>query len=107
MNVSNALAVLFAFIRVINPKLTSRTALSSSDKKATLQFFQEVDSVLGLGISEHKKTDIPAEVMQLMTERENARAKQEWARADELRKQITLRGYVIEDTRSGPRIKKS
>jgi cyanophycinase-like exopeptidase len=44
----------------------------------------------------------PAEVLQLIRERENARQAGQWAIADELRRQITSLGWEIMDTKAGP-----
>lgn len=70
------------------------------------------DSILGLGLTKliEKETkdrnSIPSEVKQLVAEREEARTSKDWQKADELRKQISKLGYSVEDTETGPRIKK-
>jgi hypothetical protein len=47
----------------------------------------------------------PAEVDDLIRLRERAREKHEWARADALREQIARRGWRVEDTERGPRLR--
>jgi hypothetical protein len=46
----------------------------------------------------------PAEVVALLEEREIARVRQDWGTADQLRDQIRLRGWNVQDTPSGPRL---
>ena len=41
-----------------------------------------------------------------MEERQRARQARDFARADALRAQIQERGYVVEDTPQGPRLKR-
>ena len=97
LNVSKALAVLFGFVRKMNNGMI--------EKKAALGLIKEFDAVLGLGIGEKKKTAIPAEVMRLAQDREAARNAKDWKQADELREALKSRGYVVDDTPNGPRVK--
>ena len=46
---------------------------------------------------------VPAELLQLLEERKDARARKDWARADQIRQEITDKGYIIEDTPLGAR----
>ena len=46
-----------------------------------------------------------AEARALATQRDQARAAKEWARADELRDQLVAQGYVVEDTPAGTQIR--
>ena len=47
-----------------------------------------------------------AEVEQLLAQRQEARKTRDFERADALRDTIRERGYVIEDTPHGPRLKR-
>ncbi|MDZ4225923.1 MAG: hypothetical protein U1C66_00330, partial [Patescibacteria group bacterium] len=80
--------------------------------QATLQ---KVDSILGLGFSDLREAaklkvveeaELPTAVQKLVNEREEARAAKDFARADELRKQIEAEGYTLTDTSEGPKITK-
>lgn len=42
-----------------------------------------------------------------LQEREKLRKNKDWQKADEIRKQIEKRGFVIEDTAQSPLLKKS
>jgi cysteinyl-tRNA synthetase len=74
-------------------------------KRATLIQF---DKVLGLSLDNPPeiKIDVPEEIWNLLEEREIARKEKNWERADKIREEIKNRGYIIEDTPQGPRIKK-
>ena len=78
--------------------------VKSADKKKTLLDF---DRVLGLELEKIKKISIPPELLSLAKQREKYRRKELWQKADEIRKEIEKLGYQIEDTKEGPKIKKS
>ena len=44
---------------------------------------------------------VPAEVVQLAQQRENARGEKNWKRSDELRAQISALGWEVRDTKDG------
>lgn len=50
---------------------------------------------------------IPPEVIALLENREAARQARDWAQADAIRDELTRRGYVIEDTPQGPRLRQA
>ncbi len=74
-------------------------------KKATLLAF---DEILGLDIGTWQPVtlDVPEEILEMANQRELARQGKDWARADELRDAALAAGYVIEDTKEGPVVKK-
>jgi cysteinyl-tRNA synthetase len=76
----------------------------SEKKKLILDF----DKVLGLGLDKIKKEkiEVPAEVLDLVKERETARANKNWQKADELRDKISNLGFTVEDKSEGSSIKK-
>jgi len=70
----------------------------------------EFDEVLGLGlarIQEAEAVEVPAQIQQLLDQRQAAREKQAWAEADKLRQQIEAAGFQVIDEESGEqRVKK-
>ncbi len=68
-----------------------------------LDALYDFDRVLGLKLREaaERATSVDANVEALIKEREDARASKDWARADEIRKQLSEQGIVLEDTPSG------
>lgn len=97
LNMPRALAVAWDLIKADAP---------TADKKATLLAF---DVIFGLDIADWKPEviEVPDAVLVMAEARETARQNKEWARADELRDEALAAGYVIEDTREGPRVKKA
>ena len=68
-----------------------------------LEAIYDFDKVLGLKLraSAERATSVDADIEALIKERESARAVKDWARADEMRKQLAERGIALEDTPSG------
>jgi len=77
----------------IYPKLASEIIV-------TLKELGAVFGILEKGLEEET---IPREVEELIKEREEARKRKDWKRADETRQEIRKRGFVLEDTPEGPR----
>ncbi len=72
--------------------------------RATLD---EVDKILGLDFTKDGPLyEIPAEVQKLADEREQARKDKDFAKSDELRKQIEDAGFEVKDTPGGPAVTK-
>ena len=68
----------------------------------------DFDRVFGLGVADWQPDteEIPADVEALAEERASARQSKNWKRSDELRDELLARGYVVEDSKSGQRLKK-
>jgi cysteinyl-tRNA synthetase len=71
--------------------------------------FETAEAVLGLSLTnppviQAALVQVPADVQQLVTDREAARAARDFARADELRIHIENRGYAVEDSSEGPKV---
>ena len=94
LNMPRALAVIWDLVRSDVP---------DDVKKATLL---KADEILGLDIAAWAPAvvEVPANVMEMVEARQAARADKDWARADELRDEVLALGYVIEDTREGPKV---
>lgn len=75
---------------------------SSLHPSEKYQLLLEFDMVLGLDIASMADTQIPDQVKELITAREQARIKKDWALSDQLRDQIAGFGVVIKDTADGP-----
>ncbi|MGI5840621.1 MAG: cysteine--tRNA ligase [Patescibacteria group bacterium] len=84
-------------------KLIKDTKISNAKKRATLLDF---DRVLGLGLGKIAKEEVPGEVLELLRKRDEARENKEWILADELRDEINKRGYLIEDSAEGSRVRR-
>ena len=83
-------------------------AISNAEKKFVVNY---MDQVLGLGLAQIKarsddSQDIPAEVMELVAKRAEAKKNKDWAAADLYRNQIDEMGYTVKDTPAGPSLQK-
>ncbi|WP_348663160.1 cysteine--tRNA ligase [Chlamydia vaughanii] len=104
LNIASALAALFDFIHQVN-SFIDKSDFTQADSGYVLEIMQKINSVLGV-IPLETSLEIPDEVMQLVEKREVARREKNWQQADTLRDQVTTLGYVIEDAKSGPKVKK-
>jgi len=66
----------------------------------------EFDRILGLDLAAWKPAEqtIPADILTLADQRQQARVEKRWKDADALRDQIRALGYEVEDTPQGPRV---
>ncbi|MBI4123197.1 MAG: cysteine--tRNA ligase [Parcubacteria group bacterium] len=101
-----AIASLFNLIRSVNP-LFSNNELNKEGAQTILAFLQKADEVLSFLFWGREETEeAPQEIQTLLEEREQARALNDWSKADELRDRIAKVGWQIDDTSDGPRLKK-
>ena len=98
LNISGALGVLFEFIREANKR-----AVAPEEAAGILATWQRIDEVLGLGMPE--RSEVPADVLALVEQRQAARKAKDFKRSDAIRDQLAQLGWVIEDTSQGPRAK--
>ena len=103
LNISGALGAIFEMVREVN-RAIAQHQLSAAEAERVTTFMYRLDTVLGL-LSE-EQTPLDREVESLMEERQQARQARDFARADALRAQLRERGYVVEDTPQGPRLKR-
>lgn len=95
LNMPQALALMWEMIK----------SDSSSDTKGTTLI--DMDKILGLKLDEYlaKPIQVPDEVKTLVYQREKARAKKDFKKSDQIRKQVEKIGFKIEDTPGDPIIK--
>jgi cysteinyl-tRNA synthetase len=103
LNVPRALAAFYGFQRTLNSAIDGGR-LSKSGREAALDALKKVDSVFGVLRFEEEK--LPAELMGLIKEREGARAKGDYKRADELRNELKAKGVVVQDAAGGTKWKR-
>jgi cysteinyl-tRNA synthetase len=103
LNISGAWGVIFEWVRQTNAKLAEKT-LTASQAAAALAAWQRVDSVLGMGAA--PEAEIPTELNTLLEQRVAARKAKDFKRADEIRDELKARGWVIEDTPKGAKLKR-
>ncbi|RJR15076.1 cysteine--tRNA ligase [Candidatus Microgenomates bacterium] len=96
LNTPQAVAIVWEIVKSNVP---------ASDKFDLLQI---ADEILGLGLHdvENRLVEVPSEVTQLVQKREQLRNAKKWDEADEVRKEIETKGWVVEDTDAGSSLKK-
>ena len=102
-NTSAAFASLFELINELNPLLITGS-INKKSAEEIIDFFNEVDSILG--IIPTKIDETPKEIKELIEKREKLREKESWKESDKIRTQINDLGYTLEDTVYGPFAKK-
>jgi len=134
LNISEALAAIFTLIRTINPLLVEGR-VSRPDAIKLAAFFAEIEGVLAIrpltatgptgrmseiaaasgpgkidaatGPTGPASFDLPEGVVQRkIEERQKARAAKDFRLADEIRKELSDAGIVLEDTKDGVRWKR-
>jgi len=103
LNISAAWASVFKWVTEINKRL-AENSLSASDAASALAAWEKVDSVLGIGVK--TETEIPAEISALADERTAAKKAKDFKRSDAIRDELKAKGWVIEDTPKGIKLKK-
>ncbi|HCL27751.1 MAG TPA: hypothetical protein DIC52_04860 [Candidatus Latescibacteria bacterium] len=96
LNMPRALAVVWDL---------AQKKLPDDVKKGTLL---AMDRVLGLDLAAWApaREETPQQVMELVRLRSSARQAGDYARADDIRAQITAAGFEVEDLAEGPRVKR-
>ena len=103
LNISGALGAIFQMVRDVN-RLLADDRLGSIEAKATQDLMHEFDVVLGVLDLDEDEDD--TEIEALLAQRQEARENRDFDQADALRDAIMERGYAIEDTPHGPRLKR-
>jgi cysteinyl-tRNA synthetase len=100
LNISGAMGHLFNLIRESNGAMNAGD-LSPGQAASVLAGWQRINSVLGLEREAHAPSP---EVLALVEERQAARANKQWADSDRLRDAIAALGWVVKDTKEGPKL---
>jgi cysteinyl-tRNA synthetase len=100
LNISGAMGHLFVLIRDSNAAMDARM-LTQAQAAQLLTEWQRMNSVLGL---ERDAQVIPADVTALVEQRQQARAGKDWRKSDELRDEIAKLGWIVKDTKDGPKL---
>lgn len=106
LNISVALATIFEMMNAVNLS-NDKGQLTPKDAIEVLYLLEEVNRILGVFNMEGDEEALSPELQDLLEKRNQARASKNWKMADEIRQKITHRGYVIEDTPKGARLKKA
>ena len=104
LNTADALGAIFDWARDMNATLGTGTP-SKAAIQAGLNALAEMTGVLGILTKTLDTT--PEEVKALVDARQAAKKEKCFADADRIRGEVLERGYVIEDTPTGPKVRKA
>ncbi len=103
LNVAGAWGIVFDWVRDTNRRIAENT-LKTADAAAALAAFEKIGSVLGIGAKVEKEG--PAEIVALAGARTAAKKAKDFKQADAIREELKAKGWAIEDTPKGPKLKK-
>ena len=103
LNTSVALAAIHNLTRDVNTAM-ARKQLRSENQRELLELLRRFDTVLNV-FGDDGAGSLDAEIQALIDERQEARRRRDFARADVLRDALLQRGIVLEDTKDGVRWK--
>jgi cysteinyl-tRNA synthetase len=104
LNVAAAWGAVFDWVRETNRRI-SENNLPSRDAAAELAMWEKVNAVFGIGAA--AKAEAPPEILELLEARQAARKAKDFKRSDAIRDELKAKGWVIEDTPKGPKLKKT
>ena len=104
LNTSIALAAIHNLSREVNTAL-ARKQVKEENKKQLLQLLTRFDSVLNV-LGDQRTEMLDSEVQAMIDERQEARRRRDFGRADEIRIELANRGIILEDTKDGVRWKR-
>ncbi|MGH7977203.1 MAG: cysteine--tRNA ligase [Limisphaerales bacterium] len=129
LNISAAWAAVFEWVREMNKRI-AENSFEAKEAAITLATWKKVNSVLGLAeptnqgitFSEHLSVQtvmgkpqsalvidgipIPSEIVDLLEARQTARKAKDFKKSDSIRDELKSKGWTIEDTPKGPKLKK-
>ena len=100
LNISAGLGFLFESIRETNRRLDSGS-LAPPEARSWLDWWNRIDNVLALSPTE---AGLPAEIKNLAEARVQARLAKDWRKSDELRDELSARGWEARDTKDGQKV---
>ena len=103
-NTADAISVIFEMVKRANITVTEESSKAYITRMKEL--LDKLLDVLGL-LSERKEENLDARVEALIAERQTARKEKNFARADEIRNELTEMGILLEDTKEGVKWKRA
>ena len=103
LNISGAWGVVFEWRNETNRRLAEGT-IDATAAASALAAWKRMDAVLGVGAP--SEVSVPAEIEALLQQRQEARKARDFKRADAIRDELKAKGWIIEDTPKGARLKR-
>ena len=106
-NTAGAFGSIFELVKAVNVHLTEHKEIDRDGLCEAKALFESTNGVLGYLPEEKKAGGDDAEIDALVAERTEARKARNFKRSDEIRDLLLEKGIVIEDTKEGPRWKRT
>ena len=103
-NTADAISVVFEMVKRANITVTKESAAAYI--RRVKELLEKLLEVLGIH-AERKEESLDARVEALIAERQTARKEKNYARADEIRAELTAMGILLEDTKEGVKWKRA
>ena len=103
LNVSGAWGGIFEWVRDTNRRLADQK-LDPAAAANSLATWEKIDSVVAVGAP--PEIQVPGEIEALLQARQEARKARDFKRADAIRDELKAKGWTIEDTPKGPRLRR-
>ena len=104
LNTADAISVIFELVKYANVNVTEESTKATVE--LVLNTVTKLCDILGI-ITEKKKEILDSDIEALIEERQAARKAKNFARADEIRDQLSDMGIILEDTREGVKWKRA
>ena len=104
LNTADAISVIFELVKYANVNVTEESTKATVE--LVLNTVTKLCDILGI-ITEKKKEILDSDIEALIEERQAARKAKNFARADEIRDQLSNMGIILEDTREGVKWKRA
>ncbi len=107
-NVSDA-EIIEKFEKALSDDLNTPIAIALLQEAKSKHVINQMDRILGLDIKRlatEMTKKIPEEILELQSERDEARQKKDWQKSDRLREEIEKEGFVLEDKNTKSVIRK-
>ena len=104
LNTADAIAAIFEMVKSVNTNVIQKNEFNKTFIKNTIELFDELCGVLGILYEKDNSNNSSIsiqEIENLIKEREQARKEKNWVRADEIRKELSSKNIVLEDTANG------
>lgn len=104
LNTADAISVIFELVKYANVNVTEESTKATVE--LVLNTVTKLCDILGI-TTEKKKEILDSDIEALIEERQAARKAKNFARADEIRDQLSDMGIILEDTREGVKWKRA
>lgn len=104
LNTADAISVIFELVKYANVNVTEESTKATVE--LVLNTVTKLCDILGI-ITEKRKEILDSDIEALIEERQAARKAKNFARADEIRDQLSDMGIILEDTREGVKWKRA